>query len=186
MTYHQRRWQGRVVAAIVGAVIAATVTALIIHRADTTAKHPAAPTITVTATPAVPPPPAPLPTADADRRTCNAWLAAGERIRDASHDLSVLPAGSTILDPQVRNDARLSRAATAAAEFSGLAGDTLNAGIPPGTTPMLSRSATAAAAALRALSIAYATLDLASGNAYHAVRESADVMDAVCSRLAPR
>lgn len=184
----KRRWPGLVGVAVASAAVAATVSALItsqVVRTDSAGRV-TAPAVTVTATPSAPAPPAPLPTAQADRQTCNAWTAAGDKIHAASHALAVLPKGSTILDPQVRDNPELSDAARKAAEFYGQAGDTLAAGIAPGTTTILDRSATAAAAALRALSTGDATLDAASGNTYHVVRESADTMDALCNRLSPR
>lgn len=185
----KRRWPALAVAAAASAAIAATVTALItsqVVRTDAGAGHTTAPAaVTVTETPAPPAPPAPLPTAQADHATCDAWRAAGDKIHAASDALAAIPKGSTILDPQVRDNPELSGAARKAADFYGQAGDTLAAGIAPGTTTILERSATAAAAALRALSTGDATLDAASGNTYHVVRESADTMDVLCNRLAP-
>lgn len=190
MTYHQRsaarRWPGRIVAAIAGAAIAATVTALIFHRADTTARHPPSPAITVTATPTAPAPPAPLPTAEADRRTCNAWHAAGDRIHAASAALKALPEGSTIVDPQVQANPEWSAAVRKAADFYSQAGRILTAGIAPGTTMILNEGATAAGVALQTLSTAEKTLDAANGNAYAVTHNSADLLDVLCERLAPR
>ena len=73
----------------------------------------------------------------------------------------------------------------AAAEW-GRAGDTLSAGIAPGTTAILDKSAVAAAAALQALGIADETLDVAGGNTFHVWKESADTVNVLCDRLAPQ
>ncbi|WP_293003393.1 hypothetical protein [Mycobacterium sp.] len=184
-----RRWHGFALAAAAGAAIAATVTALItsqVVRTDAVAGHSTAPAVTVTATPAAPAPPAPLPTAQADRQTCNAWLAAGDKIHAAQAAMPKLPEGMTILDPAVRGTPEWSAAVRKAAGLYGEAGDALSAGIAPGTTSVLSQSAHSASSALHALDTADSTFDPANGNTYHLVRESADTMDVLCDRLAPR
>jgi hypothetical protein len=185
----KRRWPALAIAAAASAAITAAVTALITSqtvRTDSVAGHTATPAVTITATPDAPAPPAPLPTAQADRQTCNAWHTAGDRIHDASHALSVLPEGSTIVDPQVQGNPDWAAAVRKAADLYGQAGDTLTAGIAPGTTVILNQTAAAAGLGLRALSTAEKTLDATNGNAYHMVHDSADTMDVLCERLAPK
>jgi hypothetical protein len=92
----------------------------------------------------------------------------------------------TILDPQVRTNPQWSAAVAQAADFYGQAGDILTAGIAPGTSVMLSKTATATGEALHALSTSEAAFDATNGNAYDAVHNSADSMDVLCERLAPR
>jgi hypothetical protein len=184
----QRRWPAFAAVAVASAAAAATIAAVIAtqvatHRADSTVRTPA--TVTLTATPSAPPPPAPLPAAQADRATCNAWHAAGDKIHAASHAISVLPDKMTILDPQVRSNPEWSAAVRQAAELYAQAGDTIAVGIAPGTSVVLSKSAAAAGAALHALSTAEAAFDVTNGNAYDMVRDSADTMDVLCERLAP-
>ena len=169
------------VAATIAAIIAANVAA---HRRDSGA--PTTATVTVTATPPAPPTPSPLPAAQADRQTCQAWLAAGDQIHAASAAQSVIPKGMTIVDQAVRDNPDWTAAVHKAADSYGKAGDTLAAGIAPGTTTVLNQAATTAADALHALSTAVATFDAANGNMYHVVREAADTMDVLCERLAPR
>ena len=186
----RRRWVGMSLAGAAGAVVAAiTATAITTHvdsqRISTASKTTTA-TVTAPATPPPPSTPAPLPPAQADRQTCDAWHDAGDRIHDATHALAAIPKGSTILDPQVRDNPVLSDSVRKAAQAYDRAAVTLAAGIAPGATPVLYQSATAAAAALHALSIGDATFDAAAGNTYHVVREAADTLDVLCNRLAPR
>jgi hypothetical protein len=143
-------------------------------------------TVTVTATPSPPLKPAPLPAAQADRQTCNAWLAAGDSIHAASAAQSEIPKGMTILDPAVRDNSDWTAAVRKAANLYRKAGDTLTAGIVPGTSTILDQAATTAASALHTLSTAYGAFDAANGNTYHVMRETADTMDVLCERLAPR
>lgn len=168
-----------------GAAAAAVITTQIATRhADSGGQPPAA--VTVTAAPSAPTPALQLPAAQADRATCNAWLAAGKHVDAAGHELSVIPKGITIADQPVRDNADWTAAVHTAAKEWGLAGDTLAAGIAPGTTPILYQSATAAAAALHALSTADETLDAAGGNTFQMWHESADTVNVLCGRLAPR
>ena len=185
----QRRWPAFVGVAVASAAVAATVTALItsqVVRTDSASGRSTAPAITVTATPATPAPPAPLPAAQADRQTCSAWLTTGDKIHAAQAAMPSLPQGVTIGDPTVQQNPDWSAAVRRAADLYGQAGDVLAAGIAPGTTPILSQSAASAVNALHALATADATFDPANGNTYHLVHESADTLDVLCDRLAPR
>ena len=185
----QRRWPTTVAIAAASAVLAATVAALITARVsstDNSSGHSTAPAVTVTATPPPPAPPAPLPTAQADRETCNAWHAAGDKIHAALKAQAVIPEGMTVLDPAVRSNPGWTAAVRTAASLYGQSGDTLTRGIAAGTTPILEKSAVTAAAALHALSAAVAAFDAANGNMNSIVHESADAMDVLCDRLAPR
>lgn len=180
----RRRWPAFAGGVAIGAVIAAAITAAITTQTGDTTATPA--TITATATPPAPTTPPPLPAAEANRHTCDTWLATGELIRGASSAQSVIPQGMTILDPAVRANADWSAAVQRAADQYKQAGDKLATGIAPGTTTILDQSARSTAVGLTALSTAYRTFDEANGNAYHVVKESADTMDVLCERLAPR
>lgn len=184
----QRRWPAVALVAAASAAVAATVTALVtsqVVRSDAVAGHVTAPAVTVTATPAAPAPPAPLPTAQADRQTCNAWPAAGKHVDVAVAALRKLPPGTTVVDPQVRDNAELAAFVKTAADAYERAGDTLSAGIAPGATVILSQSATAAAAALHAVHTAETTYDPANGNTFHVWQEAASTVNVLCERLAP-
>ena len=184
-----RRWPEITAAAIISAVIAATSAAIVATRVarlhGSQSASVVAP-VTVTAPPPASPPPIRLPQAEADRRTCNAWLAAGKHVDAAGNELAVIPQGLTITDRSVRDNPEWSAAVHRAAAEWGRAGDTLSAGIAPGTTAILEKSAVAAAAALQALGIADETLDVAGGNTFHVWKESADTVNVLCDRLAPQ
>ncbi|WP_204810526.1 hypothetical protein [Mycobacterium riyadhense] len=180
----RRRWPAFAAGAAAGTIVAATIASIITANV-TGSGHTSTPAAPVTIT-ETPPPPSPLPAADANRRTCQAWLSAGDRIHDATGALSVIPEGTTILDPAVRANPAWTAAVKRAADLYGQAGDTLAAGITAGTTVILDQAATTAAGALRTLSSGYGDFDAAAGNTYHVMRESADTMDALCNRLAPR
>ncbi len=175
----RRRWPAFVCGVAIGAVAAA---AIATHTADTAPSTP----VTVTAAPPAPSTPAPLPAAGADRKTCNTWLAAGKLINDAATDLSVLPSGVKVLDPAVRANPDWTASVQKAASLYGQSADTLAGGIAPGTTAILGETSGATVAALRVLAMGYGTFDDAAGNTYHMMKESADTMDALCNRLAPR
>ncbi len=185
----RRRWPSLAAAAAVGAVVAATLasviaTQLATERAESSRSAPT--TVTMTATPTPPPSPAPLPTAQADRQTCNAWLAAGKHVDAASTALETLPKGMKIMDPQVRGTAEFSALVRKAASEYNQAGDTLAGGITPGTTAILSQAATTAVAALHAVSTGDATYDVANGNTFQTWKEAAGTVNVLCERLAPR
>lgn len=184
----RRRWPLVAGVAIASAVLAAAITAVITtnmggaaggHTATTTTR-------TVTVTPPSSSSPEPLPTAQADARTCAAWLSAGDLIHAASTAQSVIPKGTTIVDPSVRNNPTWTSAVQKAADLYGQAGDTLTAGIAPGATPMLAETATTVVDALRTLSTTTRGFDDASGNAYSVTKEAGNAMDVLCNRLAPR
>ena len=183
----RRRWPIALAGVVFGAAAATALAALTTFGQTKSAHTPATPsTVTVTATPPPAPTPEPLPTAQADRHTCEAWLAAGTHIHAASGALKVLPKGVVVSDPGVPGNPQWSAAVkTAVAEYD-RASETLTAGIAPGTTPILQTTATAAAAALHALAIADGTADATNGNAYHTTHEASDMMDVLCERLAPR
>jgi len=167
----------------IGAAIAAAITAaLTAGTSDTATRTP----VTITAPPPAPTTPAALPAAEANRATCDAWVATGDLIHAASKAQSAIPQGMTILDPAVRANPDWSAAVQRAADQYKQAGDKLASGIAPGTTTILDQSARATAAGLTTLATAYNTFDEANGNAYHVVKESSDTMDVLCSRLAPR
>nr|WP_193210195.1 hypothetical protein [Mycobacterium sp. MOTT-90] len=168
----------------IGAVVAAATTAgFMAGTRDTSARTP----VTITATlPAAPTPPAPLPAAEANRQTCDTWVSTGTLINDAATALAALPPGTKILDPTVRANPDWSAAVQRAAEQYKLAGDKLASGIAPGTAAILDQTATSTAGALHALATADATYDAAGGNSYDILKVSANTMDVLCERLAPR
>lgn len=180
----RRRWPVFVGGVAIGAAIAAAITAALTAgtRENTATRTP----VTITATPPAPTTPAPLPAAEANRHTCDAWVAAGDLIHDASRAQSAIPQGMTILDPAVRANPDWSAAVQRAADQYKQAGDKLTSGVAPGTTTILDQTARATAAGLTTLATAYSTFDGANGNAYHVVKESSDTMDVLCNRLAPR
>ena len=185
----QRRWPAFVGVAVASAAVAATVTALItsqVVRTDSASGRSTAPAITVTATPATPAPPAPLPTAQADRQTCDAWHAAGDKMHDATKAQSVIPPQLTVVSQEVRDNPEWTAAVHRAADFYNQAADVLAAGVAPGTTLVLDQSAASMVAALRTLSTAYESFDPMSGNAHNVMHEASDEMDVRCERLAPR
>lgn len=181
----RRRWPIAVAGAATGALITALVATLIVDQHETKAKPKVPATITATATPSAPLAPTLLPTAEADRHTCDAWLAAGQKIHDAAGVISVIPEGLTVLDPGVRDNPQWSAAVRAAGELYGRAGDILADGIAAGS-PILERAAWAAAWSLRALSTADVPLDAANGNIFDAWKHNANVVNVLCDRLAPR
>lgn len=184
----RRRWVATVAAAVISAAVAATL-ASIITAHNTGRDNPAAATtstVTVTAQPPTPSTPAPVPAADADRTTCQAWVSAGTLIRAASSAQSVIPPGMTIVDPAVQDNPAWKAGVIKAGDLYGQAADTLAAGTPQGTTPMLEQTAAATVGALEALSTTTTGFDEASGNGYAVVKSVANAMDVLCERLAPR
>lgn len=181
----RRRWPVFVGGVAIGAAIAAALTAaLMAGTRDTATGTPV--TITATATPPAPTTPAPLPAAEANRHTCDTWVSAGTLINDAATSLAVLPTGTKILDPAVKANPDWSAAVQRAADQYKQAGDKLASGIAPGTAAILDQTATSTAGALHALATADATYDAAGGNMYDILKVSANTMDVLCERLAPR
>lgn len=179
----RRRWPAFVGGVAIGAVIAAAITAAIATQTTGSTTTAATP-VTITATP--PTPPAPLPAAEANRHTCDAWLASGNLISDASTAQSVIPQGMTILDPAVRANPDWTAGVQKAARLYGQAADTLDGDIAPGTSPVLTQTANTVVDALRALSTTTSAFDDASGNAYGVTKSAANAMDVLCERMAPR
>lgn len=179
----RRRWPVFIGGMAIGAVAAAAITAAIVARPSGTT--PSTP-VTITASPPAPSTPAPLPAAEANRHTCDTWLAAGKLINDAATELAVLPAGTKILDPAVRANPDWSAAVQRAADRYKQAGDGLAIGIAPGTAAILDQMASSTANVLHALATADGSYDSAGGNAYDSLKASANTMDVLCEQLAPR
>ncbi|WP_293002353.1 hypothetical protein [Mycobacterium sp.] len=184
-----RRWPAALVIATVSAAAGAAVSALI--TANTVARHqfsvgshPTTTTVAITAPPSTQL--SPLPTAQADRQTCIAWLVAGEKIHAAVQAQAIIPQNLTVVDKAVQGNPEWAAAVRKSADLYGQAGDTLEVGITPGNTLILKQAATSGAGALHMLSTAYGSFDPAGGNTYHVMHESADTMDVLCNRLAPR
>ncbi|GAT06213.1 uncharacterized protein RMCFA_6324 [Mycolicibacterium fortuitum subsp. acetamidolyticum] len=184
----RRRWAATATAAVISAAVAATLASII--TANNTGRDSAATatasTVTVTAQPPTPNSPTPVPAATADRTTCQAWVSAGTLIRGASEAQSVIPPGMTIVDPAVQDNPAWKAGVIKAGDLYGQAADTLAAGTPNGTTPMLDQTAAAAVGALQALSTTTKGFDEASGNGYAVVKSVANALDVLCERLAPR
>lgn len=173
-----RRWPAILAATTAGAVAGAAVTAgvlwLVVPRTEPTAF--AAPSATS---------PAPQPTTKADRQTCQGWDAAGKLINEAAEVLSVIPEGTTILDPSVRDDAVRSEAVRHAADLFGNASTALGSAITSGATPVLADTARTTVESLNALSTSYRAFDESSADAITVARTSAHSMSALCKRLVP-
>lgn len=183
----QHRWAVTAAVAVVSAAVAATLAGIITANTDRDGETaPAASTVTVTAQPPTPSSPAPMPAADADRTTCQSWVSAGTLIRGASSAQSVIPPGMTIVDPAVQGNPAWKAGVIKAGDLYGQAAETLAAGTPQGTTPMLEQTAAAARESLRALSTTTTSFDEASGNGYAVLKSVANAMDVLCERLAPR
>ncbi|MEZ0363606.1 hypothetical protein ACAG26_07850 [Mycobacterium sp. pUA109] len=179
-----RRWPALVGAAAAGAVVAGVAASLGTgyltgHRAD------AAAPATVTVTPQKPPPAAPLPTAKADRQTCHGWDEAGKLINEAADVLSVIPQGTTILEPSVRDDPDRTGAVQHAGDLFHQAADALNKAIAPGSTQALAEMAHTTVDSLGTLSTAYKAFDESSGDAITVARTTAHAMSGLCKRLVP-
>lgn len=173
------------VGTVSGAATATVITAHIATRdAGRGGQPPAA--VTVTAAPPAPTITPPLPAAQADRATCNAWLAAGKHVDAASAALAKLPKGITVVDQAVRDNPDLLAAVKLAGAEYDKAGDTLTAGITPGATPVLRHAATTAAAALHTLATGDTLADPADGNMFHTWKEAAGTVNVLCDRLAPQ
>lgn len=179
----RNRWVPVAAAFGVGAVIAATVTALIFSAQSSSPV--AAPAATVTVTPSTPAPPPPLPEAQANRATCGGWLDAGKLIDSAIDAGAVVPKPYNVLSPEVRANPDWSAAVQKAAGLYGQASTALGTKIADGATPVLYQTAKAETAALQALSIAFKTFDPANGNSYTTAKEGNDAMTVLCERLAP-
>ena len=181
------RWPIALASFVIGVAITAAGVGSISTLRPERAPRPAVPaTITVTATPPATPGPAPLPPVQADRATCDAWHAAGEKIHAATRAQSVIPKELTVLSPQVRENPEWTAAVGDAADFYRQAADTLYAGIAAGTTIILDQAARSEVDALRTLATGYATFNAASGNAHNVMHEAAEEVDVLCERLAPR
>lgn len=97
----------------------------------------------------------------------------------------MIPEGTTILDPAVREDPERTAAVRHAGDLFQQASDALNAAIAPGTTQVLAEMAHTTVGSLGALSTAYKASDEASGDAITVARTTAHSMSALCKRLVP-
>ena len=173
-----RRWPALVAVGIAGAVAGTAVTAGAMLATGQRAESAPAAAASV-------PSPAAQPTTKADRQTCQGWDAAGKLINEAAEELSVIPDGTTILDPSVRDDPAKSGAVQHAADLFGNASKALDTAITLGATPVLAETARTTAASLQALATTYRTFDEASGDAITVARTTAQSMSALCKRLVP-
>ena len=183
----RRRWP--LVAAIVVGAMTGVVAAVVIVmqiRPGPAAVPPAAHPVTVTVPAPTPAKPAPLPTEQANRKTCDEGLTSAERfINEALAALATLPAEAKIgVGVVPTNPAWNAVVQRAAADYQ-RASEVLNAGIAPGTTPLLAASATTHVKVLRLLAEANRTDDRMIGNAVEAGNSSAENMATLCERYAP-
>lgn len=185
---HRRRWPALIAAAVLGAILAGTATAVgVIHaRDDAGGAEIASAPMTVTVAPAVPPAPKPLPATEADRLTCrDGWLEAGNYIRSARATMRALPPGVKVGDPTAMNNPEWRAVAQEAADSYRKASEVLEAAIAPGTTPVLAEAAHTSVKALRLLADSIATSDPITGNAIEIGNEAGPQTRALCVRLAP-
>lgn len=176
-----RRWPGIVAAAsagvLVGAAIGVGATMLTSERTTATA-------VTVTVTPESSKPPVTQPLERANRQTCEGWNAAGKLINDAADALTVIPEGTSILDPAVRNTPERVSAVTHAGDLFQQAADALQQRITPGATEILTLTSQTTVSSLATLATAYRSFDESSGDSITTARTAAHSMSALCKRLA--
>lgn len=175
-----RRWPGLVAAGAAGAVIAGTAAGfgtyyLTTHR---TVAEPVAEA-------AAPSAPEALSTTKADRQTCRGWDAAGKLINEAAEVLAVIPQGTTILSPSVRENQEQSDAVQHAGDLFQQASDALGSTIAAASTQVLTEMAHATVNSLDALSTAYKSFDETSADAITVARTTAHAMSGLCKRLVP-
>lgn len=182
----RRRWPVLAAVAAAGIAIGAVAATIVTTQTGDTSTATAPVTVTETVAPPSPSAPPPQPEATANRQTCNAWLSAGDHIRAAGREQSVIPKGMTILDPAVRSDPSWTAAVKNAANEYRQGSDILAKGITPGASPLLVEAAQTAVGALNAISTAYMSFDDANGNTYQTLKEASDTVDVLCERLAPR
>ncbi|AMW21762.1 hypothetical protein [Mycobacteroides chelonae] len=175
-----RRWPGIVAAASAGVLVGAVVGvgATMLTREGT-----AAAAVTVTATPESSAPPAAKPLERANRQTCEGWDAAGKLINDAADALTLIPEGTSILDPAVRNTPERVSAVVHAGDLFQQAADALKQRITPGAAEILALTSQTTVSSLAALATAYRTFDESSGDAITTARTTAHSMSALCKRL---
>lgn len=176
-----RRWPGIVAAAsagvLVGAVIGVGATMLTRERTEAT-------TVTVTVTPEPSAPPAARPLERANRQTCEGWDTAGKLINDAADTLTVIPEGTSILDPAVRNTPERVSAVMHAGDLFQQAADALKQRTTPGAAEILTLTSQTTVSSLSALATAYRSFDESSGDSITTARTAAHSMSALCKRLA--
>ncbi|EIT92281.1 hypothetical protein [Mycobacteroides abscessus] len=175
-----RRWPGIVAAASAGVLVGAVVgigTTILAHE-----RSPAAP-VTVTVTPEPSAPPGAKPLERANRQTCEGWDAAGKLINDAADALTIIPEGTSILDPAVRNTPERVSAVMHAGDLFQQAADALQQRITPGATEILTLTSQTTVSSLAALAIAYRSFDESSGDSITTARAAAHSMSALCKRL---
>ncbi|MCB9441543.1 MAG: hypothetical protein H6523_15005 [Mycolicibacterium sp.] len=175
-----RRWPAMVgvaaAGALVGGGIGAGAMTLTTDRTSSTST-----TVTVNASPSATA--QAQPTDRADRQTCGGWDASGKLINEAADALSVIPEGTSILDPSVRDDTERVAAVQHSSELFLKAGDALRQAITPGATDILTQTSLTAVASLVALSTAYRDFDESSGDAIATARSAAHSMSELCKRL---
>lgn len=184
-----RRRRGPVVAAaVLGAVLPAVATAAIAvqSRPDPTAAPAAHAPVTVTVPAPKPAAPSPLPTEQANRQTCDQGLTPAEKyIDEAQAALATLPTGIEVGEGVVPTNPAWNAAVQRAAAAYERASEVLNAGIAPGTTPMLAEAAATDVKELRLLAEANRTDSLVIGNAIEIANASAKTIATLCNRFAP-
>jgi len=123
------------------------------------------------------------PSEHADRQTCAGWDASGKLINQAADVLAVIPAGTSILAPEVRSDPGQRAAVQQAGSLFQSAADGLRQAITPGATPVLAQTSLTTADALAALATTYLASDESSGDAITTARTAAHGLSVLCKRL---
>lgn len=183
-----RRWRSFAIAGVLGAVVAtgaALGVSLPFRSPADASQSVAGPTTTVTvpATPSTSPAPPSLPVSQADHQTCATRAEASRLISEASAAQGVIPEGMTISDPAVQGNPAWVAGVQKAGSLYEQASRVLR--VAPGSTPVLSEAIATASNALHALGTSYSTFDAVNGNTYEIAKQSSDMMDVLCGRLAP-
>lgn len=171
-----RRWPAMAAVAAAGVLVGSGIGAGVM--ALTTGRPTAA-----VAVAAQEPPAQAQPIERADRQTCAGWDASGKLINQAADVLAVIPAGTSILAPEVRGDPSRQAAVQQAGSLFQRAADGLRQAITPGATPILTQTSLTTADSLAALATTYLASDESSGDAITTARTAAHGLSALCKRL---
>ena len=175
-----RRWPALVSIAAAGAVVGGGVVAATLTMTNNGTATSTTP-VTVTSEP--PTSPSEQRPEQANRQTCAGWDAAGKLINEAADALKVLPEGTSILAPEVRDDPSRTAAVQHASELFAQAADALAQASAPGAAEILEQAAITTVGSLKTLATAYRDFDDSSGDAITTARAAAHNMSGLCKRL---
>lgn len=170
-----RRWPAMVAVGAAGVLVGGGIGAAAM---ELTTDRPAAAVAIATQEPAES-----QPIERADRQTCAGWDASGKLINQAADVLAVIPAGISILAPEVRSDPSRRAAVQQAGSLFQRAADGLRQAITPGATPILAQTSLTTADSLAALATTYLASDESSGDAITTARTAAHGLSVLCKRL---